>query len=488
MIFELLASRILGPYLGTSFYTWTSIIGVIMASLSAGYAIGGKLADRKADLEALSSIILWSAISLCLTVLIQQVVLNFVGSAKWSIEIRSVLAAGLLFALPSFCLAMITPFSVKIQLSGSKHTASTVGSLYALSTLGSIFGTFLAGFLLIPYFGSALLVNILIVVLLMTSMIVALRKNLLLKLLLGLAVLILIYFNATRVAAMTKEDPLSIDTKYNTVWLYNFKDSGTQKMALGLFSDPYDIQSAMFPDDPTKLVFAYTKFYRLAEYFEPGFKKALMIGGCAYSFPKYFLANYQKALIDVVEIDPGMTEIAKKYFHLEANDRLRIFHEDGRTYLNETGEKYDLIYGDAFNSSSALPFQLTTEEALRKMKNILNDDGLAVINLIGSFDGPRADFPKAEYSTFKKVFDHVYLFPVSKNAPKSALQNIILVAVKGKDVFAEKSGNTEALDEELKTMLGQMLTEKDLAQLDDTKMVLTDDFAPVEYYKYKSLQ
>ncbi len=487
MIFELLASRILGPYLGTSFYTWTSIIGVIMASLSAGYAVGGKLADRKANLESLSSIILWSALSLCLTVLIQPTVLNLIGAAKWGIEIRSVLAATLLFALPSFCLAMITPYSVKIQLSGLKHSASTVGSLYALSTLGSIFGTFLAGFLLIPYFGSGLLVNILIIVLLVISLIVALHKNLLLKIFLAIAILILIYINATKVAAMTKTDPLSIDTKYNTVWLYNFRDYATGKTALGLFLDPYDTQSAMYLDDPLKLVFGYTKFYRLAEYFAPGFQKALMIGGCAYSFPKYFLANYAKALIDVVEIDPGMTEIAQKYFHLKLDNRLGIYHEDGRTYLNETTNKYDVIYGDAFNSSSAVPFQLTTQEAAEKMKSILNDNGVAILNLIGAFEGPKADFTKAEYTTFKKVFDHVHLYTVHTKVSKFSLQNIILVAVKGQDRLSDSADST-TYDQELQGMLKQIVPDSTLSKLENPAMLLTDDFAPVEYYKYKSLQ
>jgi spermidine synthase len=302
-----------------------------------------------------------------------------------------------------------------------------------------------------------------------------------------LAVIFLIYSNATQVAAMTHEDPLSIDTKYNTVWLYNYIDRESQKPVLGLFFDPFDIQSAMFVDDPDKLVFAYTKFYRLAEYFEPGFKKALMIGGCAYSFPKYFLSNYKEALIDVVEIDQGLTEIAKKYFHLEPTDHLRVFHEDGRTYLNETAEKYDVIYGDAFNAASAVPFQLTTEESVGKMKDILNDNGVVIINLIGSLKGDGADFPRAEYATFKKVFgNQVYLFKV-KNYSADNLQNLVLVALKGEDRLAERK--TDFLDDELKIMLlDKKIDFQDLPEFYNSQLVLTDDFAPVEYYKYKSLR
>jgi len=165
MIFEVLASRILGPYLGTLFYTWTSNIGVIMASLSLGYYVGGKLADRKADLDSLSLIILFSALTLFLTVLIKPAVLEMVRLVNWGIELESLTAASLLFILPSFFLAMITPFSVRIKLASVSNSARTVGELYALSTLGSICGTFLAGFLLIPFLGTALLLHLLIIVL-----------------------------------------------------------------------------------------------------------------------------------------------------------------------------------------------------------------------------------------------------------------------------------------------------------------------------------
>jgi spermidine synthase len=483
MIFEVLASRVLGPYLGTSFYTWTSIIGVIMASLSLGYYFGGKLADKKATLESLSLIIFLSAVSLLVTSLISPLVLGLISYVKWGIEVESLLSASLLFALPSICLAMITPFSVRIKLNSLNNSASTVGNLYALSTLGSIFGTFLAGFFLIPFFGTALLMNLLIVVLVAVSLIVSLKKHKVLKTALVMASFCMIYLNASRVSAMTQTDPVIVDTEYNTIWVYKYNDAKTSKPYLALRTDPYGVQSSMAMEDSNSLVFAYTKFYRLAEFFKPDLRNALMIGGCAYSFPKYFLKNYPEAAIDVVEIDPGMTDLAKKYFDLQSSDRLGVFHEDGRTFLNESDKKYDVIYGDAFNSFTSVPFQLTTVEAVKKMAGLLNDDGVVVVNLVGAYEGKGADFIKAEYATYDKVFSKVYLFRV-KNLARTDVQNVVLVGLKGADRLAE--GMTSS-DKDINQMLNQIVDVGTIPGFEDAPLVLTDDYAPVEYFKYKSL-
>ena len=62
MILELVASRLLAPYVGTSLVVWTSLIGVILGSLSLGYWWGGRLADRRPEPRMLSLILLAAAV------------------------------------------------------------------------------------------------------------------------------------------------------------------------------------------------------------------------------------------------------------------------------------------------------------------------------------------------------------------------------------------------------------------------------------------
>ena len=106
-----------------------------------------------------------------------------------------------------------------------------------------------------------------------------------------------------------------------------------------------------------------------------GFETTLMIGGGAYSYPKDYLRYFKNATIDVVEIDPGMTRMARQYFNLKDNPRMHIFHEDGRVFLQKRKRYYDVILLDAIKSFYSIPFHLVTKEAVQLMYDRLNADG-----------------------------------------------------------------------------------------------------------------
>src|SRR5687767_9475679 len=154
MIYEIIGSRIVAPFIGTSTYVWTSLIGVILAALSLGYWIGGRVADRRADAKVLAGVIFLAGGLVSVTVLVGEVVLTGVAAMPVGLEIRSLLASLLLFAPAGVALGFVTPYAVKLKMSSLEESGRTVGRLYALSTIGSIAGTFLAGFFLVPFVGS----------------------------------------------------------------------------------------------------------------------------------------------------------------------------------------------------------------------------------------------------------------------------------------------------------------------------------------------
>ena len=154
MIYEIIGSRLLSPYLGASTYVWTSLIGVILGALSLGYWLGGKLADKKPDVKILASVIFLAGGLVALTILLKDLILAFIAESSAILEIKSLIAAILLFAPASILLGFVTPYAVKLKISSLEDTGKTVGRLYALSTVGSILGTFSAGFFLIPFVGS----------------------------------------------------------------------------------------------------------------------------------------------------------------------------------------------------------------------------------------------------------------------------------------------------------------------------------------------
>ncbi len=177
--------------------------------------------------------------------------------------------------------------------------------------------------------------------------------------------------------------------------------------------------------------------------------------------------------MDVVEIDPDVTALARRFFALEDHPGLRIFHEDARTFLNRAGGKYDVILGDAFNSHYSIPFHLTTVEAVRRLHDLLCDDGIALVNILSSMEGDLGRFLRAEYSTFKAVFPQVYLFPVSSSNKADKWQNIMLLALKAKEAPELSSS-----DPDLDSLLSHLWTKPIPGDLP----ILTDDYAPVDRY------
>jgi spermidine synthase len=466
MIFELVGSRVLGPYLGTSIFVWTSLIGVILGSLSLGYYWGGKIADKKPNFESLSAIIFISAILIGLTTLTKDYWLIGLQGVFSDAKITSVFVSIILFAPVSICLGMISPYAVKLKMHNLDTSASTVGNLYAISTLGSIFGTFLSGFYLIPYFGT----NKLLII----KQFVKTKLFFLLIIVIGCSVMNI--FNSVILKDVKFTNFIDVDTAYNRIWVYDHIDKGTGELVktMGINNENH---SSMFLNSD-ELVNEYTKYYNLAEHFNPSFQKTLMFGGAGYSYPKYFLERYKDATIDVVEIDPKVTELAKEYFRLKDDPRLTIYHEDGRVYLNKTKEKYDVIYGDAFTSHYSLPYQLTTKEAIQEEYNVLNDNGLVVLNIISALEGGKSDFLKAEYITYKNIFPQVYLFPVTRPDNGGQVQNVILVALR-----SEKSPSFTDVDSTLNEYLGHLWQKP----IETNLPILTDDFAPVDYYINKTI-
>ncbi|MDP1814558.1 MAG: fused MFS/spermidine synthase [Leadbetterella sp.] len=476
MVFELVGSRILGPYFGTSIFVWTSLIGIILGSLSLGYYYGGRVADENPNYKNLAMIIFFSAIFIGLTLFIKDPLLLFLQTNFADVKVGSAIGAVILFLPTSFLLGMVSPYAVKLKVDNLETSGSTVGDLYAISTAGSIIGTFLSGFYLIPQFGTNRLLVMMTIALVAVSLAISAKKDFKLRIV-ALLLAVVALGTVDKVAFISDKDGLvDVDTPYSRIWIYDYTSNAKVKIRkMGINNENH---SSMFLNSD-ELVNEYTKYYHLAGYFKPDLKKTLMLGGAGYSFPKDYLLKYPDATMDVVEIDPKVTELAKKYFNLKDDPRLKIYHEDGRVYLNKTQEKYDVIFGDAFGSRYSIPYQLTTKEAVRKNYDVLNDDGVVILNIISAIEGDGGQFLRAEYATYKSIFPQVYFFPVQKPGDGESHQNVILVALKkdGQHPFVDSG------DRDIDAYLGHRW-KKDI---DMDMPVLTDDYAPVDYYISKAI-
>jgi spermidine synthase len=470
MILELVGSRVVAPYVGSSTFVWTSLIGVILASLSLGYYLGGKVADRNPKAEKLAWIIFIASALIVLTWMIKDQVMimsDFIIDNRF----RALFSATILFVPASLFLGMVSPYAFKLKLSSLDTSGETAGTLYALSTLGSIIGTFLAGFYLIPSLGTQKLLILIALILAINTLLIKEGKSWYLRAVFAIILAILLFFNLNTVDVQAKNF-VDLDTKYSRVWIYDTEIKGREGRVL-LRDDKLHSAKYLNSDE---LVFDYTKHYNLALELLPNSQETLMIGGAAYSYPQYLLKNFPSLGVDVVEIDPQLTKLAKKYFGLENNNNLNIYHNDARIYINNNEKEYDIIYGDAFSSHYSVPHHLTTLEFNNKVYSSLKDEGVYIMNIISSIDGPKSDYFKAQYNTTASVFNELLVFPVLDKNDEDLVQNIILLAYKG-----DKDKNN--LIDDLKNIkyIDNLYLENDF----DFDMILTDDFAPVEYYVNK---
>lgn len=476
MIFELVGSRVFAPYFGTSIFVWTSLIGIILGSLSVGYYFGGRIADNNASIKNLAAIVFLASVFVGFTIVSKDILLTVLRYGYFDTRVGLILSSLFLFAPASMFLGMVSPYVVKLKIISLNTSGKTVGSLYAISTVGSITGTFLSGFYLIPYFGTNTLLNILAFSLAFLSFILYFKSYVKTRVIM-LSVILFSSLLVNKMWAFALGDSfVDVDTSYSRIWIYNHVDSETNKTVkkMGINNESH---SAKFLESD-ELVYEYTKYYHLVRHFNPNFETVLMFGGAGYSFPKDYLKVYPDKTIDVVEIDPAVTFLAKKYFSLVENPRLNIYHEDGRIYLNRTDKKYDVIFGDAFSSHYSVPYQLTTIEAVQKKFEILNDGGVVILNIISALEGEKGKFFRAEYATYKKVFSQVYVFPVANLDDADMVQNMILVALK-----SDKKPDLESNDSELNKYLSHLWKGEIILDVP----VLTDDYAPVDYYINKAI-
>jgi spermidine synthase len=463
MVFELLGSLILAPYVGNSLLTWTSVIGVILFTLGIGYYVGGQLSHK----NYLSLIFIATLVSFLYVVFFKEPILSFIQNLEGvSHIVKIILSSTLLFVPSSFCMALATPFLAKRSIETAPDIGERMGFLYTLSSFGSIVGTFMTGFMLIPFFG----INTLLLGMACMYGFLALfflQKKSIGLVILGITLLLAYFF------PVSYADTNLIFSQQTAYGLLQVKEVMVDnEQVRRLYSDNL-VQSQIFVDNPLKnLTSTYSHYYQIADFLNPELQTTLMIGGGAYAYPQYFLAHNPTSTMDVVEINPEITDIAKKYFGLvdSDSDGLHIYHQDGRVFLNETEKRYDAIYIDAFHGFS-IPTHLTTVEFVESLHDHLNEYGVVIVNIPGFIQGAESEFVRAEYKTYKEQFEYVDVYPVTHNPHQ--FQNIMLVAQKKRSLkpVAWKEPYAEIINHRWREDI----------PIDDIP-IFTDDYAPVNFY------
>lgn len=426
MVVELVAGRIISRHLGSSIYTWTSVIGIILAGLALGNWIGGRIADRHPARPALSWLFLLSSAT-CVAI---NVFDNLVGESAllWDLTwpVRVSVHVALVFFVPATLMGTIGPIVGKLALSFGRTAGRTLGSIYALGVVGSIAGTFLTGYVLISVMGTAAIIWSVSLVLAATGLAYSSRA---VRSWAWTGVVLLGFFLSTSSAGwaidLGETLALRIPRNESLIYLDESRYSNIEIRRLsrdpeihGMYLDKL-LHSQITVDAPNELHYGYTRiFAALTRHHTPFDQplRALIIGGGGYVFPRYLEQHWSAARVEVVEIDPAVTRAARVAFGFAETSKIRVHHADGRVFVNQAHrrledsgdfEPYDFIYLDAVNDFS-VPFQITTKEFFSKTERLLAEDGLLLMNFIDVVDSGRLVGALAR--TLGEVFDHVALF------------------------------------------------------------------------------
>jgi len=456
--FQILASRILAPHLGTSFSVWVNVIGTILGSLSLGYYLGGVLADRNQKL--LPVILLLGACAVALVYFERPLLPQF---GDLGLEWGSLLAAIVFFAPASTVLGMVSPYLLKIVASDPARIGRASGGIFAASTLGSIAGTFLGGFWLIPHFTvSSILAGMVVLLLILSAWTqAALRSS---WLVVTAALLVAVLINV----AATPEGDWSAHIRHvfeKNSRYYNIRinDAVGGSKARFLVLDG-NLHSARWLDRPG-MPFPYIELStKILQKVKPAPQSALVIGGGGYTVPEFIKTYAPNSEVTVIEIDPDVTAVARRYFLQDPSLPIVTLNEDGRVFLNRNRSQFDVLYTDAYVGLSVPPF-LATREAFLHMRRALKPDGIGIFNIASARTGKLGAVYEALFTTMHDVFPQIAVF--STDPPNSSEGQNLIVVVTG----------------------GQLLPEDDLRLFESSRirdvpargLLLTDDFAPTDY-------
>ena len=482
LVIEIVAGRILAPYVGVSLYTWTSIIGVVLAGISLGAYLGGVIADRHPHISTLGWILFLSSLGAFSI----PPLTNWMGGTYFhtSLMVRILLITAIIFFIPSCFLGMVSPVVVKLTLSNLEKTGNVVGKIYAISTLGSILGTFTTGFFLISWMGTRNLLFTTGILLLLAAPLFGgffIQRKRIAFFLILIPFLWPLHHYASN-SPLDQETLLFKESNYYTIKLKGNSDNSKEQLTT-LYLD-HLTHSCSDRDNPFRLVYRYIRSYKEIVEWKAGKGesfKTLFIGGGGYTFPRFLEARYPKAEIDVVEIDPVVTQVSQKYLGISLTSKIQTFNEDGRWFvMNCKGEgRYDFIFEDAFNDLS-IPYHLTTKEFAMQLKRLLKKDGLLLTNVIDRFE--KGSFLPSYIRTLEEVFGKgdVHLITLGPfQDDRGVVNRIVLTSPRKLDVedLARSLSNVDENDR-ISYMMPQEKLQHYLNQF--SPVILTDDYVPVD--------
>ena len=467
LVLEILAGRMLAPYVGVTIETYTAIIGVCLAGIAAGSWAGGHLADRVDPRRLLGPLVVAGG---ALAIASVPVIRTMGDATADEVGGSAVTLAVAAFFLPALVLSAVSPTVVKLQLHDLDRTGSVVGRLSGIGTLGALVGTFVTGFVLVAAMPTR-------------TVVYALGASLV-----ALGVVLWAWLSRTQVPvvgallvavlgstgwAATSEVPCQVESAYSCIRVTHESAGGR------LLWINRDRHAYVDLADPAHLEFPYTQdFAAVVAEAWPGDEPldAVHVGGGGFTMPRWLAAVRPGSRSIVLEVDPAVVDVARDRLGLRTSPALRVDVGDARIGIRSVAtDSVDLVVGDAFSDLS-VPWHLTTREFVAALDRVLRPDGVYVMNVIDEGD---QRFLRAEVATLREQFAFVAAISWPATFEAGALANTVLVA-------SHRTLDAGALAAAVAQRGAVVLTGGELTDFAGGAEVLTDDHAPVDQWLRES--
>ena len=471
LILEILGTRIIAPFFGSTIYVWSSLITVTLASLAGGYAVGGVYADRPRPLRTLGSVLALSSLWLFLLPAFTQWILSM--AVNFGVQGGALLGASVLFGPPLFLLGCVGPLCIRLRTKQLGHLGREVGAITAISTAGSVCGALLTGFYLIPKVSTGKLLAGLALVLCVLA-VASLRRA---RAETRMGVLLLAALVAGGIGWAASAEPGDLagslrareHTFYGDVKVVDFAKLERRSLFIdGIMNTAVKLGSLESVSD-------YILAFELLPMLRPSARQALLIGLGGGTLVRRYQEHYGIST-DVLEIDPVIERIARRWFGFQPSGKVEI--TDGRRYLEAGDSLYDLIVLDAFNGDQH-PYHLFSLEAFEAAARRLGPEGVFALNIIGYAHGPEGELRRSIERTLGQVFPELQVLVANRGIdPREAFANLIFIASRQPLEFrrnvAKARPELAAYFAEVK---GNYLAPSD-PELGG--VLLTDDYNPIE--------
>ncbi|MES2567980.1 MAG: fused MFS/spermidine synthase [Bacteroidota bacterium] len=415
MAAEICGAKLLAPFFGSSLYVWSSVMAITLAGLASGYFLGGKLSKSQDKDKLLLFVLIAAVCSLCFMPFLTSL---FVILASALSLIPAVVVSVFFLLFPTtLCMGATSPLIISILTQEAKDSGENSGRVYAVSTVGGILATFLCGFYLIPNFGVQLSLISFAIILGAASLFLILKKKNKLSIFILLLVISMTLFGFVK----SRNNQYSIYKSEGILGKLEVRDEPSESndaVVIRKLLVNTTIQTEMNVSTRESV----SEYVRLLEkniqYFSKGKALVLGLGGGVVANMIYHHA-YD---VTAVEFDERIINMSKRYFYL--NDSVKTICEDARYFINESKEKYDLIFFDLFKAEEQ-PAHVITSESLVKLKIMLNKDGVVLINTHGYLTGKNGKGTQCLLATLKKAGFDLKICTFSENED---YRNLLLVA------------------------------------------------------------